>query len=355
MTDVFLSYASEDRERARKLARALEARGWSVWWDRKIRAGQSFDQAIEHELETAKSIIVLWSKNSVSSEWVKNEAAVAAERGVLVPGLIDYVKLPLEFRRKQTPDLVTWDGNPSHEGFQALCDGVEATITGVAPLYAPSPPPHGFRWNRRRRLVATAVIVAALSLVAYLAAERGRHASQAPASLLKNGGFEEGYSFWGSGYYETEVYRGALPPFWASFLLHDSGNRDVDVAKVSGELVTDVKRSGRFSLRIVNDVEPKAHIYGSISQRVTNLEPNTDYRAEFWVKADRASPNTLQLTTDLAWSHRRAIPAGTYDWTRVEYTFNTGDKTFIDFRFVSDRPGTVWVDDVRLDRVFKAK
>src|SRR4029077_7612201 len=154
MTDVFLSYASEDRERARKLARALEARGWSVWWDRKIRAGQSFDQAIEHELETAKSIIVLWSKNSVSSEWGKNEAAVAAERGVLVPGLIDYVKLPLEFRRKQTPDLVTWDGNPSHEGFQALCDGVEATITGVAPLYAPSPPPHGFRWNRRRRLVA---------------------------------------------------------------------------------------------------------------------------------------------------------------------------------------------------------
>ena len=106
MTDVFISYASEDRERARTLASSLEARGWFVWWDRKIIAGQTFDQVIEQELETAKSVVVLWSKDSVSSEWVKNEAAAAAERGVLVPALIDAVKLPLEFRRRQTTDLV---------------------------------------------------------------------------------------------------------------------------------------------------------------------------------------------------------------------------------------------------------
>jgi hypothetical protein len=56
MTDIFLSYASEDRERASKLASSLEACGWSVWWDRKIIAGQTFDQVIEHELETAKRL-----------------------------------------------------------------------------------------------------------------------------------------------------------------------------------------------------------------------------------------------------------------------------------------------------------
>jgi len=64
-----------------------------VWWDRKIIAGQTFDQVIAHELETAKSVVVLWSKDSISSEWVKNEAAVAAERGVLVPALIDLVQV----------------------------------------------------------------------------------------------------------------------------------------------------------------------------------------------------------------------------------------------------------------------
>ena len=160
MTDVFISYASEDRERARKLATELEARGWSVWWDRNIIVGQAFDQVIEHELETAKCVVVLWSKDSILSEWVKNEAAVAAERGVLVPALIDNVKLPLEFRRKQTADLVGWDGAPSHGGFQALCDGVatKANITGVAQGQPTAPPRRRFRWHRRWTLGAAAVL-----------------------------------------------------------------------------------------------------------------------------------------------------------------------------------------------------
>ena len=111
MADVFISYASEDRDRAAKLASALGERGWSVWWDRKIVAGQAFDHAIERELETARSVVALWSIHSVASEWVKNEASVASERGVLVPALIDRVKLPLEFRRKQTADLISWDGD----------------------------------------------------------------------------------------------------------------------------------------------------------------------------------------------------------------------------------------------------
>ena len=75
MTDVFISYASEDRERARTLASSLETKGWSVWWDRRIIAGRTFDQVIEQELETAKCVVVLWSKDSIASEWVKNEAA----------------------------------------------------------------------------------------------------------------------------------------------------------------------------------------------------------------------------------------------------------------------------------------
>lgn len=131
MTDVFISYASEDRARAEMLAGALAALGWSVWWDRKIITGQAFDQAIEHALETASSVVVLWSRHAIASEWVKNEAAVAAERGVLVPGMIESVKLPLEFRRKQTADLTDWQGEASHSGFQALCAGVTAALGGA--------------------------------------------------------------------------------------------------------------------------------------------------------------------------------------------------------------------------------
>jgi len=97
MTDVFISYANPDRERAREIANALSARGWSVWWDRNIKAGQAFDEVIERELETARNIVVLWSEASIASEWVKNEAAVAAQRRVLIPVLLDRVKMRSSF------------------------------------------------------------------------------------------------------------------------------------------------------------------------------------------------------------------------------------------------------------------
>ena len=178
MADIFISYANEDRERAGRLASVLESCGWSVWWDRKIIAGQAFDEAIERELEAARCVIVLWSQESIGSEWVKNEAAVAAERGVLVPALIDRVKLPLEFRRKQTVDLIGWDGDFGHEGFQALRGGVAAR---VAPSKDGAPCMPGDRQapGSRRKLpwawAAAAAIVVALGVAVYwglIAADR---------------------------------------------------------------------------------------------------------------------------------------------------------------------------------------
>ena len=53
MADIFLSYASEDRDRVRPLVESLEEHGWSVWWDREIHAGPRFDQVIEEEIDKA--------------------------------------------------------------------------------------------------------------------------------------------------------------------------------------------------------------------------------------------------------------------------------------------------------------
>ena len=172
MTDVFLSYANEDRERAATLARSLEAAGWSVWWDRKIVAGHSFDEAIERELETARSVVVLWSRSSVTSEWVKNEAAAAAERDVLVPASIERVRLPLEFRRKQTVDLADWTGDTPHEGFQALCAGIADRVGRTsAPSSRQVPTARTPRQMSRRGLLlggVLAVVVLGLGAALFL-------------------------------------------------------------------------------------------------------------------------------------------------------------------------------------------
>ena len=109
MSDVFISYSRLDRPAAEAIAKVLESQGLTVWWDRKIGAGETFDKSIERQLETAKCVIVLWSSSSVESEWVKNEAATAVERGVLIPVSIEAVRLPLEFRRRQTVDLSSWN------------------------------------------------------------------------------------------------------------------------------------------------------------------------------------------------------------------------------------------------------
>jgi hypothetical protein len=93
MSDIFISYASEDKGRVQALARALERKGWSVWWDRRIPIGRSFDEVIEEALDASKAVVVVWTQASVKSQWVKNEAREGLRRRVLFPVmLIEEVK-----------------------------------------------------------------------------------------------------------------------------------------------------------------------------------------------------------------------------------------------------------------------
>ena len=159
MPDVFLSYAREDRERARVLAHALESDGWSVWWDRKMVAGETFDETIERQLATANSVVVLWSEHSISSEWVRNEASAASERDVLVPVLLDDVKQPLEFRHRHAADLTHWAGDPGDGEFLGLVAGIAAK-TGRRTRQHRTPPVERMR-QRIRPLPALAVLTIA--------------------------------------------------------------------------------------------------------------------------------------------------------------------------------------------------
>jgi Ca-activated chloride channel family protein len=128
MSDVFMSYKSEDRDRAREVAEALEGRGLSVWWDRSIQPGLDFDEEIEKALTSAKCVVVLWSQESVNSSWVKTEARDGKERKILIPAFIEDVDLPLEFKAIQTANLVDWHGDVEAPGFHNLTKAIEATL-----------------------------------------------------------------------------------------------------------------------------------------------------------------------------------------------------------------------------------
>jgi len=128
VSDIFVSYASADRDRARAVAQALTDQGWSVWWDRTIPPGRQFDEVIEEALDSARCVVVLWSKASVASQWVKTEAAEAMRRKILVPVLIEDIKIPLEFRRLQAADLSTWTGGTTHEEAQKFFASIATNV-----------------------------------------------------------------------------------------------------------------------------------------------------------------------------------------------------------------------------------
>jgi len=163
MNDIFLSYASSDRSVAKKFADALESRGWSVWWDREIPIGENFDRVIEEELNAARCAVVLWSKESVRSRWVRAEASSAAGRGCLIPVLIEQALIPLEFTHIQAAELLNWNGETALPEFVRLVAAIEQTIANPLPNRVPIPPRRGR--VAQGRFPALLIVIIVISII----------------------------------------------------------------------------------------------------------------------------------------------------------------------------------------------
>lgn len=186
MARVFLSYDRDDANRARQFAHLLEKDGHEVWWDTNVRGGAQFSKAIEEALAASDAVVVLWSKDSIESAWVRDEASAGRDAGRMVPVTIDGTEPPIGFRQFQAIDLSRWKGHgrpPQLEMFLAdvrsvaegektaakieksrsrprhgtwnWTVGVAAAIAGVAVLVVWSP------WNRSRSLPTVSVTAAA--------------------------------------------------------------------------------------------------------------------------------------------------------------------------------------------------
>ena len=128
MADVFVSYARSDKALVAPLVAAVEAQGWSVWWDPEIATGEEFDDQIEAAIKAAKAMLVVWTPVSVASRWVRGEAREAAELGILVPVRFDAARLPMDVRAIHTTDLDGWYENPASPPFQDMLRALGAMI-----------------------------------------------------------------------------------------------------------------------------------------------------------------------------------------------------------------------------------
>ena len=129
MADIFISYSSTDKSIVKQIAGLLESKGWTVWWDREIPIGQRYDTVIETELHKAACVLVVWTQRSITSEWVKNEALEAAQKGILVPIVLEKVDLPLAFKRIESAMLVGWDGVQQDPELDILFHSIQNIIS----------------------------------------------------------------------------------------------------------------------------------------------------------------------------------------------------------------------------------
>jgi hypothetical protein len=120
MSDVFISYSHKDTDFVRDLVKPLEAEGFSVWWDHTIPPGKTWDDVIARGIRDAKACIIVWSPNSVISDWVKEEATLAKEGGKYLPIQIAADLPPMGFRRIQAADLRSWNGNAQDPQWRLL-------------------------------------------------------------------------------------------------------------------------------------------------------------------------------------------------------------------------------------------
>ncbi len=171
MSDVFLSYKREDRDRVRPLVDALVAEGLRVWWDVQIEGGAAWRETIRANLDTASCVIVVWSHGSTGPEghFVQDEAARALRRGKYLPVVIDPVEAPLGFGQHQSLDLVGWRGSRRDPRFFDLLATTRAVMDGSirpSPTARAAPP----RQGRGRAFAVGTVALGGLALVAGLLA-----------------------------------------------------------------------------------------------------------------------------------------------------------------------------------------
>lgn len=168
---LFLSYTRADIDSARRIIGILEDNGFDVWWDGLIEGGTNYLPTTEAALEGADCVVVLWSKLSVDSNWVRDEAQSGRERGRLVPVSLDGTMSPLGFRQIQLIDLSGWNGEADAEEIQRVISAIERQIAagdGTDPVMAApaatlaSPPAGPSTSISRRQLVIAGLGIGAL-------------------------------------------------------------------------------------------------------------------------------------------------------------------------------------------------
>jgi cytochrome c-type biogenesis protein CcmH/NrfG len=154
---VFLSYASQDAEAARRICEALRAAGIEVWFDQsELRGGDAWDQKIRRQIKECALFVPIISAHTQARaegyfrlEWklaVDRSHLMADDAPFLFPIAVGDVtdanaRVPEKFREVQWTRL-RLDETPGE-----LAARVARLLAGEAPPVTPNPHPAGGVWS----------------------------------------------------------------------------------------------------------------------------------------------------------------------------------------------------------------
>ncbi|MEO0467394.1 MAG: SUMF1/EgtB/PvdO family nonheme iron enzyme [Pseudomonadota bacterium] len=140
MAGIFLSYSRADRPIAQGIAEALTAEGFTVWWDKVLRAGETYDEVTERMLRESSVVVVLWSQTSVKSKWVRAEATLGQRNATVIPAMIEDADRPIMFELTQTADLIGWTGDRTQPHWQDFVTDIRGVIDEETAVAEPAAP-----------------------------------------------------------------------------------------------------------------------------------------------------------------------------------------------------------------------
>jgi TolB-like protein/tetratricopeptide (TPR) repeat protein len=152
---VFLSYASQDADAARRICEALRSSGIEVWFDQsELRGGDAWDQKIRQQIRDCALFIPIISAHTTSRpegyfrlEWGiadQRTQMIARNKAFIIPICVDATPesipdLPESFLRVQWTRLAAGATPPS------FCQRIATLLAGAGPPVAPPaatrPPP----------------------------------------------------------------------------------------------------------------------------------------------------------------------------------------------------------------------
>ena len=259
MPDIFLSYNREDQAAARRFAEAFKAQGFDVWWDSALRSGETYDQVTEKALREAKAVVVLWSKKSVQSNWVRAEASIGQEHKHLAPVKIEACDLPVMFRLVQTAELSHWKGEAKDPAWLAFLSDVRRLVEsdGLAPSSEtrPAQPPPVVRPAQKPLLKRPAVLggiaAAGVALIAAVALfAMGPQAGQTTTSTNQRTAFF-GFTAGSSDPLASEIATNATEETFAALgvlQIESAASGDTQDVALSGQLDKAAALGARYAL-----------------------------------------------------------------------------------------------------------